>query len=120
MGGNDEIAGATGAGKGGASAGVEGPASTEPSASAHATRTTSASMSLAPLMGEVAASLEAGTVSAIDAIQGLVQAHAAELSGASEDAMPAHLLQDLITMISEDPLVTELLRSDAAPDDVTR
>ena len=120
MGGNDEIAGATGAGKGGASAGVEGPASTEPSASAHATRTTSASMSLAPLMGEVAASLEAGTVSAIDAIQGLVQAHAAELSGASQDAMPAPLLQDLITMISADPLVTELLRSDAAPDDVTR
>lgn len=120
MGVDDEMAGAASLSMGGASPHVEGPTSIEANVSANAPESTSASMGLSSLMSEVSASLEAGTVSAMEAIQGLVHAHAAELSGASEHVMPAHLLEDLITMVSEDPLVVELLKSDAAPGEITR
>jgi hypothetical protein len=91
----------------------EGVSIPEAPASIEAPSSTPALQDLSPLIAEVTASIEAGSMDALEALQGLVKAHVSGLQGPDAAPLPTGFVEEIVAMISEDPLLTDLLQ--AAP-----
>ena len=106
MGNNDDIEGASALGGLGKSAAVEnGLDAVNPTAAA------SSAADVSPLLSEVAASLEAGSTSALEALQALVRAHVSDLEAVNP--LPPGFVDELMSIVADDPALTDLLQSGA-------
>jgi len=74
---------------------------------------------LSPLLAEVAAALETGSMDAMDALKGIVQTHVAVLEDAGVAPLPEGFLEEVVSMMSQDPLLADLLQAAPMSDKIT-